>query len=118
LTVYGDGKQSRCFGDARDVVQALIGLAAQHPVKDRIFNVGSSEEVSILQLAERILKLTGSRSAIRLVPFDEAYAPGFEDMQRRVPDGSRIQKLIGWQPTRSLDDILRSVIEYERERVK
>jgi UDP-glucose 4-epimerase len=115
LTVYGDGKQTRCFGDVRDVVRALIGLAARGADRERVFNVGSSEEVTILQLAERILKLTGSRSAIRLVPFTEAYAPGFEDMQRRVPDTTRIRKLIGWQPTRSLEEILQSVIEHERK---
>jgi len=118
LTVYGDGKQTRCFGDARDVVQALMSLAASPPLNERVFNIGSSEEVSIIELAERILKLTGSRSVVRLVPFDEAYAPGFEDMQRRVPDCSRIQKAVGWQPKRSLDEILRSVIEYEQARLK
>ena len=118
LTVYGDGTQTRCFCHVGDVVQALIGLAAQQLDAERVFNVGSTEEISIMDLAGRILKLTDSRSPIRLIPFGEAYAPGFEDMQRRVPDISRIQKLIGWRPTRSLDDILRSVIEYERERMR
>ena len=114
LTVYGDGKQCRCFCDVRDVVRALIGLAAQDLASGRVYNIGSTEEVSILSLAERVLKLTGSASKIRFVPFGEAYAPGFEDMQRRVPDITRINLLLGWQPTRNLDEILRSIIEYER----
>jgi UDP-glucose 4-epimerase len=114
LTVYGDGRQSRCFCDVRDVVRALIGLAAAPQVNGRILNVGSKEEVSILDLAQRILKLTGSQSQIRFVPFHEVYAPGFEDMHRRVPNTARVEQAIGWQPTRRLEEILASVIEFER----
>ncbi len=114
LTVYGDGSQTRCFCDVRDVVRAVIGLAAHPQAPGRVFNVGSTEEVSIRDLAGRILRLTGSPAGVRLVPFQEAYAPDFEDMQRRVPDIGRIQALLGWAPQRSLDEILRSVIEYER----
>lgn len=109
LTVYGDGTQSRCFCDVRDVVAALIGLT-QHPdAAGRVYNVGSTEEITIRALAERIIMLTGSASSIRSVPYSEAYAPGFEDMQRRVPDISRIQALLGWRPRYTLDEILHSL---------
>jgi UDP-glucose 4-epimerase len=117
LTVYGDGTQSRCFCDVRDVVRGLIGLAGARQTNGRIYNVGSREEVSIRDLAQRILRLTGSTSKIHYVPFHEVYAPGFEDMQRRVPDISRVQSLLGWQPTRNLDEVLASVIEFERQRL-
>lgn len=117
LTVYGSGTQSRCFCDVRDVVPALIGLAAHAQAGGRVYNVGSTDEISILELAERILKLTGSSSRIVLVPFQEAYAPGFEDMQRRVPDISRIRDLLGWQPEHKLDAILKAIIDYERPRL-
>jgi UDP-glucose 4-epimerase len=117
LTIYGDGKQTRCFCDVQDVVRALTGLAAAGEANGCILNVGSEEEVSIVGLAEKILALTASKSAMRFVPFHEVYAPGFEDMQRRVPDNSRIRKMLGWGPTRSLDQILTSVIAYERERL-
>lgn len=114
LTVYGDGQQSRCFCDVGDVVAALIGLAAARPAGGLVVNVGSREEVSILELAGRVLRLTGSASRTQLVPFDEAYAPGFEDLGRRVPDTTRIEQLLGWRPTRKLDESLLSVIDYER----
>jgi UDP-glucose 4-epimerase len=118
LTIYGDGTQSRCFCHVQDVVRALVGLAAAREVNGRILNVGASEEVSINDLAQRILALSGSRSRPVFVPFSEVYAPGFEDMQRRLPDTSRIHGLLGWQPTQSLDQILASVIEFERGRLK
>jgi UDP-glucose 4-epimerase len=118
ITVYGDGQQQRCFCDARDVVQALVGLAHHPHAPGYVYNVGSTEEVSIMELAERVKALTGSRSQIITVPYELAYAsPGFEDMQRRVPDTARIQELLGWQATRSLDEILQSVIEYEQGEV-
>ena len=117
LTVYGDGKQSRCFCDVRDVVRGVVGLAAQEQASGCVFNIGSTEEISILGLAERILELSGSSSKVRFVPFQEAYAPGFEDMQRRVPDITRINRLLGWSPTRNLDETLKAIIEYERDRL-
>jgi UDP-glucose 4-epimerase len=118
LTVYGDGKQCRCFCDVRDVVKALIGLAEQKAASRRVFNIGSTEEVSILGLAEIILRLTGSSSKIKFVPFHEAYVPGFEDMQRRIPDTSRIQQLLGWAPKYKLEEILASVIDSERNQLE
>ena len=117
ITVYGDGSQSRCFCDARDVVRAIVGLA-QHPdATGKVHNIGGTEEVTIRQLAERIKALAGSNSSIVTIPYAEAYAPGFEDMQRRVPDTSRIKELLGWQAHRSLDEILQGVIDFERGRL-
>lgn len=117
LTVYGDGSQSRCFCDVSDVVGALIGLAGHERSPGLVFNVGNTEEVTVRQLAERVIRLTGSSSSIELVPFEKAYAPGFEDMRRRVPDITRIHKLLGWRPTRSLDECLSSVVAHERQRL-
>jgi len=115
LTVFGDGKQQRCFCDVRDVVQALVGLAHHPGAIGKVFNIGSEEEISILDLAKRIKALTASKSEIVLVPYAEAYAPGFEDMARRVPDISRVRALLGWQPRRSLDETLKAVREYEEQ---
>lgn len=117
LTVYGDGQQSRCFCDVRDVVEGLVGLIAHPAAAGRVFNLGATEEVTILELAQRIRELTGTRSEIVFVPYDQAYAPGFEDMRRRVPDITRVRELIGWQPRRSLEEILLSVIEDQRRQL-
>ncbi len=114
ITVYGDGSQSRCFLHVEDLVEALVGLLEHPASNNRVFNVGSTEEVTILELARRIKTLSGSDSPIVFVPYRDAYAPGFEDMQRRLPDLSRITDHIGWQPRRRLDDILASVIEHQR----
>jgi len=116
LTVYGDGTQSRCFCDVRDVVAALLGLAAHGDADGAVFNVGSTQEITIDALARRIRALAASRSDIVYVPYDVAYAAGFEDMQRRVPDTARLSRLTGWQPRRSLDETLHAVITYERGR--
>jgi len=117
LQVYGDGLQTRCFTDVLDVVKAVSKLS-QHPdAVGQIFNIGSTEEVSIYQLAERILALTGSHSVIQLVPYEIAYASGFEDMRRRVPCLDKIHRLIGYQPKFTLDDTLKRIIDYEKERL-
>ena len=110
LTVYGDGQQSRCFCNVRDTVRAVVALGAELRATGEIFNVGSNEEISILDLARRILARTGSHSEIKLIPYDQAYAPGFEDMHRRVPDIRKIKAVIGWQPTVLLDETLDQVI--------
>jgi UDP-glucose 4-epimerase len=116
ITVYGDGSQSRCFCDVRDVIRAVLGLA-QHPEAcGQVFNIGSTEEVQIRDLAARIKELTCSTSPIVMVPYAEAYAPNFEDLRRRVPDINRIHAMLGWKPERSLDDILRTILEYERHK--
>jgi UDP-glucose 4-epimerase len=112
ITVYGTGEQTRCFGYVKDVVGALVGLMDKDEAVGQVFNIGSNEEVSIMQLAERVRDLTGSKSEIVTVPYDEAYEEGFEDMPRRVPDISKIGALVGFEPTVSLDEILQSVVEY------
>ncbi len=117
ITIYGDGEQSRCFSDVADVVDATYKLS-QHPEAiGQVFNIGSTEEVTIRELAERVLKATGSSSKIIYVPYEDAYAPGFEDMRRRVPDLERVQSLINYQPMYTLEDTLKRVITYERERM-
>ena len=114
LTVYGDGQQSRSFVDVADLVEAVAALAGQPQAVGEVFNIGASQEISILELAGRVLELTGSASQIRFVPYEEAYAPGFEDMQRRVPCVDKLQRLTGYTPKISLEEALRRVIEYER----
>jgi UDP-glucose 4-epimerase len=114
ITVYGNGKQTRCFGYVGDVVGALIKLMDTSESVGQVFNIGSSEEISILQLAEKVKKLTNSASEIVFVPYDEAYEEGFEDMPRRVPDTSKINKLVGFKPEITLDGILESVITFHR----
>jgi len=106
LTVHGDGMQTRCFCHVDDVVRAFR-LLLDHPgAIGSVFNVGTQEEVSILELARRVVARAGSSSPIQVLPYDDAYGPGFEDMPRRVPDTARIRDLTGWVPQRSLDDIL------------
>jgi UDP-glucose 4-epimerase len=116
LTAYGDGRQRRCFCHVGDVVDALLGLLEEGAAEGEVFNVGSTEEVEIWELAERVVKAAGSSSEIRLVPYDEAYPGGFEDMRRRIPDISRIRNLIGWEPKRSLDEIIAELIAEARQR--
>jgi UDP-glucose 4-epimerase len=106
LTIYGDGTQSRCFCHVTDVVNALLGLLDNPAAVGGVYNVGSQEEISILGLAQRIIERTNTGSTVTLIPYDEAYPAGFEDMQRRVPSIDKIRALTGWQPTRTLDDIL------------
>jgi UDP-glucose 4-epimerase len=114
ITVYGDGSQSRCFAHVGDVVGALVKLMDHPDAVANVFNIGSDEEVTIAELAEQVKVLTGSRSEIVSVPYEAAYGEGFEDMPRRVPDISKIGGLIGYRPTRTLDQILESVIAYYR----
>jgi UDP-glucose 4-epimerase len=106
LTVYGDGTQSRCFCHVHDVVRALAGLMERDDLYGEVFNIGSEAEITIRGLATRIRELVGSDAPIEYVPYDEAYEEGFEDMQRRVPDITKINSVLGWEPTRSLDDIV------------
>ena len=114
LTVFGDGSQTRSFADVGDVVRALVGLACEPQAAGDIFNVGNPEEIAIRALAQRVKDVTGSRSDIVNVPYDEAYEAGFEDMPRRVPDISRIRALTGWTPTRTLTDIIERVVAHMR----
>jgi UDP-glucose 4-epimerase len=112
MTVFGDGKQSRCFTDVADVVRALIALAEHSGAVGEVFNVGGDSEITILELAEKVKKLTGSASEIVFIPYDKAYEEGFEDMQRRVPDITKVRQLIGYEPTLTLDQTLGRVIDY------
>jgi UDP-glucose 4-epimerase len=114
LTVYGDGRQRRCFCHVADVVQALYQLATEERAYGKVFNVGATEEISILDLAQRIIELTDSSSDISLIPYNEAYGEGFEDMYRRVPDTAKLRQLIGWRPSCSLELVIRDVIAAQR----
>ena len=118
LTVFGDGNQTRCFAHVRDIVPVLIDLVSRPAAYGSVFNVGTQEEVSIKVLAERIIEMTESSSTIRYIPYNLAYAPGFEDMERRVPDLTRLRRLIGYQPLYNLNDILRDVIVDGREKLE
>ncbi len=115
ITVHGDGTQTRSFTYVGDVVRALIGLVNEPRAVGEVFNIGNNEEISILDLAKRVRAATDSRSEIQLVPYDQAYEAGFEDMPRRVPDLTKIKGLIGYQPTLGLNDILQRVIEDQRD---
>jgi len=113
ITVFGDGTQTRCFTYVSDVVGQLIALAEDDRAVGQVFNIGNDrEEVSILELARRVKERTGGRSAIELVPYDRAYEEGFEDMQRRVPDLSKLRTLTGYEPKVGLDEILERVTAY------
>jgi UDP-glucose 4-epimerase len=114
ITVYGDGKQSRCFTHVSDVVRAFIDLMDKEASYGQVFNIGNPVEISIGDLAKQIREMTSSKSEIVLVPYEKAYEEGFEDMPRRVPDISKIGKHLGWKPTIGLQQILTDVIEFQR----
>lgn len=117
LTVFGNGRQTRCFAHVRDVVAALIALLDDGRAIGETFNIGSSEEISIRALAELIIERTGTAATVELIPYDQAYGAGFEDMDRRVPDTSKLRALIGWAPRYTLEDILRETVEEARAEV-
>ena len=114
ITVYGDGTQSRSFTYVGDVVQALVRLVETPGAVGQVFNIGNGEEISILGLAEKVKAMTGSSSSIEIIPYEQAYEAGFEDMPRRVPDLTKIRKTIGYEPTVGLEEILTRVIAHER----
>ncbi|MDD4910353.1 MAG: GDP-mannose 4,6-dehydratase [Candidatus Omnitrophica bacterium] len=116
ITVYGSGKQTRCFLHVGDAVNAIAALMDEKGAVGEVFNIGSQEEVSIEKLAEKIIKLTGSKSNIVYVPYNQAYEEGFEDMQRRVPDTGKINKLIGFKPSYNLEEIINDVIGFYRRK--
>jgi UDP-glucose 4-epimerase len=116
ITVFGDGTQSRSFTHVADVIQALLKLVREPRAIGQVINVGNTGEISMLKLAERVRELSDSKSPIKLVPYDEAYESGFEDMPRRVPDLSKLMALISYKPRFTLDDILSQVIDYFREK--
>jgi len=115
ITVFGDGQQTRAFTDVEDTVRATIALSTTEAAAGQVFNLGTSHEVSIRALAERVRELADSRSPIVHVPYDEAYQPGFEDLRRRVPDLTKVGQMIGYRPQVVLDETLRRVIRFLRE---
>ena len=118
ITVYGSGKQSRCFVHVKDAVKALIKLAEEPKAVGEVFNIGSQEEITIEQLAREIINITKSKSRIDYIPYKKAYEEGFEDMQRRVPDISKINKLIGFKPTYNLAEIIKDIVKYQKNTKK
>ena len=114
LTIHGDGTQRRCFCHVADTVDAIERLMSADAAVGGIFNIGVEEEISMLELARRIKERTGSTSELRLIPYEEAYGSGFEDMERRQPDIRKIEETVGWRPTRSLDEIIDETIAYHR----
>jgi UDP-glucose 4-epimerase len=114
IEIHGDGRQTRCFCHVADTIQALQGLMNEHSLSGEIFNVGSTDQITILDLAERVLKRTGSSSELAFVPYEEVYGQGIEDMLHRMPSLEKVTAAIGWRPQRGLEDILTDVIEHVR----
>lgn len=114
LTIYGTGKQSRCFCSVHDVVEALMRFPSHPEASGTVMNLGSQEEISIVDLARTVKHLTGSDSEIQLIPYEQAYGPGFDDMYRRIPDLTRAAKYLDWFPTRRLESIILEMIGAER----
>ena len=111
ITIFGDGNQTRCFCHVGDVVEGLVALSEHPKAFGKVFNLGGGKEVSIRELAERVIELAGSQSSLEFIPYDAAYEAGFEDMERRVPNTTRAMQLVGFEPSASLDDIIQSVID-------
>lgn len=114
LTVFGDGTQSRCFAHVKDVVGALLALRDCKAARGQVINIGNDREITIMELARTVIRLSGSQSPIKVIPYEEAYGIGFDDMQRRVPDLGKVRRLIGYQPRYCLEDILNDVIAEKR----
>jgi UDP-glucose 4-epimerase len=115
ITIYGDGKQSRSFTYVGDCVDVLMGLMESEKAAGEVFNIGNSEEISIEDLARKVKILSGSKSKLKYIPYDKAYESGFEDMNRRCPDNSKIKKLLGYKPSLSLDELIKITIDYHRD---
>jgi UDP-glucose 4-epimerase len=118
ITVFGSGEQRRCFCHVRDVARGLADMLARDDLYGEVFNIGSTEEVSILELAQRVSAITETSSGIAFIPYDEAYGEGFEDMNRRVPDTTKIERVLGWHPTVALDEIITDVVRHARGAVQ
>ncbi len=114
LLVHGTGEQTRCFGHVADVIEALVRLMDAPAAQGEVFNVANDQEVSIRSLAEQVIAATGSKSEIRLIPYSEVYPAGFEDMARRLPDVSKLERAIGFRPRRPLSEIIRDIITEKR----
>jgi UDP-glucose 4-epimerase len=109
VSIYGSGEQMRCFCHVADVIKALLLVMDSDQALGEVFNIGNNHEISINKLAERIVTLLGSKSKIERVPYADAYPDGFEDMQRRVPDISKIKRVLGWSPQLNLDQIIKDI---------
>jgi nucleoside-diphosphate-sugar epimerase len=118
LTVYGDGSQSRCFSHVHDTTRALVMLMDEEGARGTAFNVGRSSEITILELAETVIERTGSTSGIRMVPYEEAYGEGFEELGRRCPDTSALEQMTGWRSTRGVEEAIDDVAAFERLRIE
>lgn len=114
LTVFGNGTQTRCFAHVHDSVAAILGLLECDPAVGDVFNIGTEDEVAIIELARRVIEQTGSDSRVSLVPYEEAYGDGFEELGRRQPDTTKLRALTGWTPTRTIDDAIADVILHEQ----
>ena len=112
LTVYGDGKQTRCFTHVSDVISGLIDLMGSKKSSGEVYNIGSNDEITIIDLAKKIIQLTNSESEITYLDYDEVYGKNFEDMQRRLPDITKISELTGFRPKKGIDKIISDVKEY------
>jgi UDP-glucose 4-epimerase len=117
ITIFGLGKQTRCFLHVKDAVNAIIRLVDHPSAVGEVFNIGSQEEITIEDLAKKVIDLTGSKSSITYIPYEKAYEEGFEDMERRVPDVSKAKKLIGFTPTFDLKEILTDIISFYRNKM-
>ncbi|HXF09826.1 MAG TPA: NAD-dependent epimerase/dehydratase family protein, partial [Desulfuromonadaceae bacterium] len=114
LKVFGDGNQTRCFCLVTDVVEALVRLQKSKKARGEIFNIGSTEEISILNLAKQVIETLGSKSSVALIPYDQAYAPGFDDMRRRKPRVEKLERVVGFRPQTSLTEIIRLTAKEKR----
>ena len=112
ITDFGDGSQTRSFAYVGDVVQAVLSLLKEPSAVGQVFNIGNDREISILDLARTVKRLTGSDSEIRTIPYEKAYEAGFEDMPRRVPDLRKIKTLLGWTPTVTLEELLAKILSH------
>jgi UDP-glucose 4-epimerase len=117
LTVYGDGSQTRTFTGVKDVVQAFVGLMENNDAFGQVFNIGGTKEITILDLAQKIIAIAGSNSEIELIPYEVAYEEDFEDMERRVPSIDKVAQLIGFQPGGNLEDILREIVSFMQKKI-
>jgi UDP-glucose 4-epimerase len=113
LSVYGNGDQTRCFCHVADTVKALILVMNSDKTIGQVLNVGNNSQTSIMELAKRVIEITGSKSSIEKIAYEIAYPKGFEDMQRRVPDISKIKRVLGWEPELNLDQIIKDIIAFE-----
>jgi UDP-glucose 4-epimerase len=111
ITIYGTGEQTRCFGHVLDVIDAVISVAFSENTIGQVINIGNDKEISMNNLAKKIIELTNSASQIKYIPYSEAYGDGFEDMERRVPNIDLINSLTGWKPKRGLDEIIKDVAQ-------